>query len=769
MDLEYGCFINEGKDFSINTSITPKPWVNYLWNKNFLSSFAQNGQGSALCRGINNTRINLITSRMIWLVDEDKKSLWSASGIPAHEKYDEYECIHGQGYSIVKTHKNGIRTEWRVFIPENDNCEIWTIKVANTTNSKKNQKIIFAFESDIGKRQDHTSTSAWFDSERNALCGSAVLRTGSWYHHLTTGKKEQGFFTMDREFTKYDCRQAALYGPYGSKLSPDNLTINMGCTNSSCESEDIIFAIETVLKLDRGEESEINLIAGVFNNSEDIETLRKKYFQTGAIAEELSSIKRKVDNDNSGISIDTPELYYDSFYNSWLKHQLQFNSIWARVYYNGFRDLCQDTANLALLQQKQAEERLLDVLKHQYKSGFAPRAWIDGDIIDQDYSDSPVWITYAVYNIVMEDGNTDFLSISIPFLDSDDATVYEHLKRSLEYLWKERGPHGLSLIRSGDWNDMLNGAGPGGKGESVWLSMALLRSQKQFIELADIYNREEDALLVTNQHMVLEDAIETYGWDRNWYLRGYTDKGDPIGSEENNEGSIFLNPQSWSVLSGTGISDRQRLAMVSAVKHLDTDIGIKTMTPSYTSFQSNLGYISAVRPGSNVNGGIYVHASVFFIKANCVLKQNSEAWEGLNKILPFSEVRKPIMGSPFSLPNSYWGPAGGYRYREYGGSWTTGSAGWLFSVMVNDIFGLKSTWEGIELDPCLPPHWNKCSISRNFRNASYNIHFTQEEEGPCNRIKEIQINGEPFHGSVLPCEDGKKYDVFVKLVPNDWI
>jgi cellobiose phosphorylase len=187
------------------------------------------------------------------------------------------------------------------------------------------------------------------------------------------------------------------------------------------------------------------------------------------------------------------------------------------------------------------------------------------------------------------------------------------------------------------------------------------------------------------------------------------------------------------------------------------------MYPSYTSFQPELGYISSVRPGSNVNGGIYVHACVFYIKANCALKENQKAWVAINKILPFSDIRNPVTGSPFSLPNAYWGPAGEYKFREYGGAWTTGSAGWLFSVIVYDIFGLKSTWKGISLDPCLPPHWKTCSISRNFRNAQYKITYLQRKRGPCNQVKKIIVDGELYKEKVLPYEEGKTFHIQVEL------
>lgn len=765
MNNKYGNFSHDGKTYVINTPNTPCHWQNYIWNKEFLCIFSQTAQGKSLKQDSNGVRTNLITSRMVYILDCDTNEFWSANGLPVHKKYENYECIHGLGFSQISLTYNGIKTSYRVFVPQNDNCEIWTIKAENLSNKKRNIKVIPYFATAIHGAHEGTfpAAHAHFEENAKAIIGSNVVRFGSHFSHETVGRTEDGFFTMDCDVTSFDCCERKFIGDYDNEQTPLAL-LNGGCTNSICEFEKIVFALETTLQLNPDETKTVNTIAGVTKDADEIAALRNKYFSNDTIEKEFKSANEyfleKVDN----VNIETPYKEFDTFFNIWLKHQLNFNSLWARVYFNGYRDLSQDAQGYVAIDKEVSKQRFLKVLTYQYGSGYAPRAWGENVIIDQDYSDSPVWIAFTVDSIIKEDGNLSYLDIKVPFLDDTEDTVYNHMKRSIDYLWNDRGEHGLSKIHSGDWNDLLNAVGAKGKGESVWLSMALYKALSIFKDISAEYGKESESISAEERLKELKNSINTYGWDEDYYLRGYTDDGIKVGSKYSEGGKLFLNTQSWAVISGVADDEKAQKAMKAIDENLECDIGIATIAGLFYKFRLDIGFMSALRPGKNLNGGVYTHANMFKIVADCILKRNDAALRTIKKVLPFSEYRNTQYATPYVLSNTYYGPESGYRYGEAGASWITGSCGWLTTIVINYMFGLVPENDGIHIKPCLPSEWDNCSITRNFRGAFYNIKFIKEKGKICNTIDKIILNGEKLNSNILPCKNNKQYEVEVYLI-----
>ncbi len=760
----YGNFENNGKTFNINTPDTPCQWQNYIWNKEFLCIFSQIGQGKSLKQDSNGVRTNLITSRMVYIIDEETNEFWTANGLPVNKGYEDFNCEHGLGYSEISLTYKGIKTAYRVFVPQDDNCEIWTIALENLSGRKRKLKVIPYFGTAIHGAHEGSfpAAHAHFDEEACAVVGSNVVRFGSHFSHETVGRTEDGFFTMDAELSGYDSNERKFVGEYYNELTP-LAVLNGGCTNSACEFEKIIFALETKLEMDASEKRTVNTIAGVTKDADEISALRAKYFNNDTIEKEFKRANEYYLNKVDNVNITTPYKEFDTFFNIWLKHQLNFNSQWARVYFNGYRDLSQDAQSYTAIDKNTAKERFLKVLSYQYGSGYAPRAWGENVIIDQDYSDSPVWIAFTVDSIIKEDGDYSYLDIKVPFIDDTEDTVFNHMKRSVDYLWNDRGEHGLSKIHSGDWNDVMNGVGAKGKGESVWLSMALYKALDIFKEISADCGKEDLAKESHERMAQLKESINTHGWDGEYYLRGYTDEGVPVGSKDSDGGKLFLNTQSWAIISGVADEEKVALAMAAVDNHLECDIGIATLHGLFDKFRSDIGFISVIRPGENLNGGIYLHANMFKALADCILKRGDAAFRTLDKALPFSKYRNIEYATPYVLSNSYFGPGSGYRYGETGASWITGSCGWFVTTVISYIFGLKAEMDGLHVQPCLPSDWEDCSITRSFRGANYNVVYHKKKGEICNDIEKIVVNGDEIKADVLPCKSGEKYEVEIYL------
>lgn len=767
--FENGEFVNEGRGFRITTAATPRPWLNYMWNDQFLSIVSQTAAGRGLQQDDQGRRVNLISDRRAYVLDVDTGRWFSAAGLPVDEAPPDFSCTHEPGCTTIEQARDDLASSWRIFVPRREPCELWTLKLRNAGDKPRRLKVILCFHTDIpGKHEGSLPAAhAAYDEQLGAVIGSNVVRFGSWYSHETVGRTEDGFFAIDAPISGFDACKRAFAGTYGSYDQPAALVRGDGCTNSICEFESITFALETTLELAPGESRRIDGIAGAHRNKEHIEELKKQFFADGAIDAECRGVLEEARLSTAAIEISTPESTFDLLFNGWLKHQLRFNATWARVYFNGFRDLCQDTANYAAVDFEVAWAKFTQVLSHQHDNGFAPRAWCEGELIEQDYSDSPVWIAPTAATMVRETGQADLLAAEAPFWEGGSGSVYEHVRRANAYLWGDRGPHGLSKMRSGDWNDVMNGVGPGGRGESVWLSMALHISLLEQAFLADLLGEKDDSAQARERAAELAAAVEEHGWDGSWYRRAYTDAGEPLGSAENDEARCFLNPQCWAIISGIASGSRAQQAVAAMDERLDSPIGCRTIDTPYTRFRGDVGFLSAIRGGENVNAGVYVHANVFKVYADCMLGRAERAWTSVVRILPFGPARNVATAEPFTIPNSYYaeGPGGQkhYRYGEAGAGWITGSAGWLVTVVAEGLFGLKPTMEGLRVQPCLPPHWTRCAITRSFRGAVYRVRYERPAPGEGNRVESIEVNGQELDGSVLPHETGRTYDVLVRI------
>lgn len=754
MNKEYGYFDKQTSDFHITEANIPRNWYNYLWNDSYITFTSQTGAGESFWQDSMGRRIGLVKDRGIFLLEGDIH--WGISGLPVNEKREDYSCVHQRGASTIYTKNYGIESEFAIVVPQNDNCELWSVKVKNTSDKTRSLQVICFCGSNYDKeytRQGYNMGTAQFDQSLNAIVSIEYES-----RKKISGTKEgliYGFMAASEEVDGFDCTHNAIVGPYGAFSHPLVLERG-GCSNTDGCGEKLGFALEKHITLEAGEEKEIVFVCGIAFAKEEMQCMIERFASPSQFEAEKEGALRRFAEDTKQVSIKTPDEELNHLY-EWLKHQSNLGSRWARVRHNGYRDMTSDTDCLAAVNPQLALERLKRILTYQYSNGYAPRTFLNGKIQDKNFADNTVWLTFTAFSILKELGDTSILDTVLPYNDGTEGTMYEHLKKSVEFLYNFKGHHDLVRIWGGDWNDNMDRAGLEGKGVSVWLSIAWYRANKEFGEIAKIHGRIDDYEQAQERAKKMQTLIEKYGWDREYYIYAINDEGSKIGSKECEEGKIYLIPQVWAVLSGVSKNGREVQAMDAAEKYLSRPIGTVALTPPYTKYDAGIGTLTAKSPGMLENAAVYLHTIAWKIAADAMLKRADKVEEDIETILPFRNKVVAGRAEPYAMCNCYFGEETGYRYGTAGQSWRTATGQWFQKALVNYVFGLKPEMDGLRIDPCLPPSWKKCSINKEFRGCTYHIEY--ENNGTS--VQAIYVDGELMDGTVLPVLTG---NVEVKVV-----
>lgn len=752
MNNPYGDFLYGQKAFRIHERDIPRNWYNYLWNHDVVTFISQAGVGRAVLQDRMGKSFQFLTERGVYLLD--RNTHWGLIGMPVDEPLEHYECIHGLGYTKFITENMGIRSEVCYFVPRQDHCEVTRITISNKTDSVRALRLL----NYTGHELDGTYTLQGYNTghaDFDPDCGG-ILCEG--LRSSFAGKKDvsyYGYTVISPAPSGYDAARNAFVGVYDSLALPKAVKRG-GCTNTAGTGEKLGAALQNDIVLQPDETTELFLLCGVAFSKEEILALKDKYSSSASCDRELDAVKENFLRSNDLVHITTPDRQLNELFH-WLKHETIMGSRWARVRSNGYRDILQDAECLSAFDPELALARLERILSFQYSNGFAPRSIKEGKIRDDYFSDNCVWITFTASAILKELGDVSILDREIPFNDGSPATLYEHIRRSVDFLYHFRGLHGLIKIWGGDWNDCMNTAGLEGKGVSVWLSLAWLRANKMFAEVARIYGKSEDAILANQRSKEMEAIIEEYGWDGEYYLAAYNDQDAKIGSRENEEGRIYLIPQLWAVLSGIGDGSRQIASIEAVEKYLADPLGIRISDPPYTKHDPGIGVMTTKYPGIHENGGVYLHTIAWKITADAMLKRPDKVAQGIETILPFRNKIVDGRAEPYILCNSYFGVQTGYRYGTPGQSWRSASSPWFMMALVKFVYGLQPEMEGLRIDPCLPPAWETAEITKQFRGTKYHIRY--ENHGP--QVKQIYVDGAPIEGTVIPASNKDVCEVTV--------
>jgi cellobiose phosphorylase len=787
--VEYGHFDDSGLEYVILRPDTPRPWCNYLFNKRYCALISHTGGGYSFIDASGYDRSTRAypgemvladrPGRWIYVRDNDTGEFWSINWQPVRHKPDRWETRHGLGYTVISSSYRGIEGRIRYFVPLHQPLEIWTVTVANHSGRPRLLSLFSFQEFSLGNYVTDLVERSFFDLfneirvEKGIILATKRLWVKTGPHTPNEVWDKWAFVTTNGRATAFDTVREAFIGPYRSHADP--IAVERGqCSNSVADGVDAVAVLQFDLALGSGEEATFDILAGIVDRKPQATELRDMYSLREAVEQEFQQLRAFWKDYLDRLTVQTPDPDFNLSVNVWNKYQCWVTAHWSRMvspYIGGgsifgFRDTAQDILGILPTDPEMARERTILILRHQFADGGCIHNW--DPITDTGprtgHSDDPLWLVMAVINYLKESGDFEFLNLEVPYYDMGRGTVLEHMTRALEYAYDSRSPRGLSLMGAADWNDGLDQVGRKGRGESVMTSQFLAWMLREAADLMDAIGDSDTASLYRERFEEVRDAINRWAWDGQWYWRGTLDNGEVFGSSMNQEGRIYLNPQSWSVLSQVAPIERAISAMDSVKELLDTPYGPALLLPAYSRPDPQIGIITRFVPGTKENGTIFNHPVCWAVIAECILKRAERAYEYWKKTSFLTRGREPQVykAEPYVYAEYVYGPDHpNFGQGEF--TWTTGTAAWMWRACIDWILGIRPAYRGLLVDPCIPSHWKEYTVQRRFRGATY-IVSVQNPEGVHTGIKELWLDGHRLEGSLIPpLEDGGSHRVIAVM------
>lgn len=760
-DNGFGGFTSDAREYVITTGqgqTTPVPWSNILANPQFGTVISESGQAYTWYENAHEFRLTPwdndpvcdSSGEAYYLRDEETGNFWSPTPLPKPGAAP-YVTRHGFGYSIFEYIESGIRSELEIYVALDAPVKFAVLKVRNESGRSRKLSATGCVEWVLGdlpaKSRMHVVTE--IDPE------SGVLLARNPYNNEFSGRV--AFFDVDDDTRSVTGDRTELIGRNGRLTNPaamasKDLSGQVGAGFDPCG------AIRIPFELLDGQMREIAFRLGAGLNADDALQLAQRFRGIAVAHEALEKVRQYWLRTLGTIQVETPDPSVNVMVNGWLVYQVMACRLWGRSgYYQsggafGFRDQLQDVMSLVHAEPVLVREHLLRSAARQFIEGDVQHWWHPpaGRGIRSRCSDDYLWLPLATCRYVAATGDIGVLDEPVSFLEgrqvsADEesyydlpvhseqvATLYQHCVRAIEHGLRF-GEHGLPLMGTGDWNDGMNLVGFHGRGESIWLAFFLYDNLIQFSELSEQYGDTAFVGRCKKEAELLRKNIEQHGWDGKWYLRAFFDDGSPLGSRSNPECRTDSIAQSWSVLSGAGSAERQRLAMEAVSEHLvrrDARL-IQLLDPPFDQSHLNPGYIKGYVPGVRENGGQYTHAAIWATMAFAVLRDHERAWELLEMINPVNHGRSPEMVSVYKT-EPYVVAADVYAVPPHTGrggwSWYTGSASWLYRLMLETLLGLSLENKKLRFNPCLPAEWNMFTVKYRYGETIYHITVAQTSD-----------------------------------------
>lgn len=730
-------FNNAKKEISFDKYNTPTPWMNYFSNGTFHTMMSQAGGGVAFYKSPQIWRLNhyrffhLPTDRSgFYTYIKDGEKYWCPTNEPCKEKPSEWKATHGMGYSRFEAKHNGVSAVTTYFVGEYANCLIWNMKLKSDTDKKIT---VFPYV-ELGM-MEFMRELQWqcYNKHQMSVYNMDDILVFKYGVEMQPKPDETplAYFAANVPVKAFDCDRDEFVGSYRSEENPQNVEKGF-CTNSTLAGGDPCFALQLDVELKAGEEKTVNIFLGTEMTEEDIKNTVAKCREADFVDKSFSGLHAQWEDYLNRFSCEIPDKDAETMINIWNPYQAERNFQFSRniSYYAtgtfrgvGVRDTAQDILSMVPFDTARAREKLNLLFTQQYKDGhcnhycFPYEGW---EPVTRIHSDNHLWLVMTCYNIVMEEGRLDYLNEVVPFYDGGEDTVWHHINKSIDFTMANLGSHGFPLMLSSDWNDMLYKVCREGKGESIWTSMQFGTVLPMIAELARLMGEDDSRFLKIYDEQ--KKLVNEIAWDGEWYRRCITDEGRFIGSKAEPQAKIWLNTQSWSVISGMG--DNAETAMDSVNRLLDTELGIKKIDPSMKDYPSKEDPLTYYNKGCGENGSVFCHANTWAIIAECMLGHKERAYKYYHQLLPMIAQKKAgewrYKAEPYVYASNIFGPESD-KFGLANVSWLTGTAAWMYIAATQYILGVKAKWDGLEINPCLPEDWNEVKISRVFRGVRYNI------------------------------------------------
>ncbi len=810
--MKYGFFDDENKEYVITDPRTPNPWINYLGNEDFFSLISNTAGGYSFYKDakllrITRYRYNNVpadTNGRYYFIN-DEGTVWNPGWQPTQTALDSYECHHGLGYSRFHSSKNGIEADLTAFVPLHETCEVNYLKLKNTDSKVHNLTLTSYVEFCFWNAVDDST-----NFQRNLSLGEVEV-TGSEIYHKTEYRERRNhyaFYSVNRPVDGFDTSRDDFLGTYGSIQMPKAVAERTSYQTLASGGA-VIGSHRIEAELQPGEEQTFIFLLGYAQNSDDqkwnapnvinktpARRIISHYQTTTQVKEALSRLASYWDSLLSRYTLSCADEKLSRMVNIWNQYQcmVTFNMSRSASYFEsgtgrgmGFRDSCQDLLGFVHLIPERAKARILDIAATQMEDGSAyhqyqPLTKCGNLDIGSGFNDDPLWLIAAVSAYTKETGDFGILDKVVDF-DNDStkaAPLMEHLKRSFEYTLTHLGPHHLPLIGRADWNDCLNlncfsrepgesfqttGPSEGPIAESVFIAGMFVKYAKEYARINEIIGNKEEADRAYQASDAMYQTILRDGWDGEWFLRAYDAAGEKVGSHENEEGKIFIEPQGFCVLAGVGVKEgKAEKALDSVRKYLDTKYGIMLQQPAYQSYHLNLGEISSYPPGYKENAGIFCHNNPWISIAETMIGRGNRAFEIYKKTCPayIEDISEIHRTEPYVYSQMIAG-ADAPKHGEAKNSWLTGTAAWTFVNVSQYLLGIQPDYDGLRIDPCLPDELREITLDRIYRDAAYHIHIVKPE-GIEKGVHKMLVNGTEVDGNLVRPIDGcKVYNVEIVM------
>lgn len=795
-----GGFTVDGHEYIITTTaaqVTPAPWVNVLANPHFGTVISESGQAYTWSENAHEFRltpwhndpVSDTSGEAFYLRDEEDGHFWSPTPLPCRGA-NAYITRHGFGYSVFEHTEGGITSELWVYVAIDATVKFSVLKVRNASGRSRQLSATGYVEWVLGdlraKSTMHVTTEV--DS------GSGALLARNPYNSEFSGSV--AFFDTDETNHSISCDRTEFIGRNGSLKNPAAMAYAR-LSGKTGAARDPCAAIQVYFDLADGQDREIVFRLGQANGS--VEEVRSAVHHLRGLATAntaLETVWQYWNHTLGAIQIETPDPTIDVLANGWLIYQTLACRLWARSgYYQsggafGFRDQLQDVMALIHAEPQQVRKQLVLCAAHQFEEGDVQHWWHPPSSrgVRTRCSDDYLWLPLAVCRYVICTGDTGILEESIPFLkgrpvnpeddsyydipeqSTETASLYQHCVRAIRHSLKF-GEHGLPLIGSGDWNDGMNLVGLQGKGESVWLGFFLYKVLIDFSDLAQQHGDMTFAEQCRTEAAQLRQRIDETAWDGAWYRRAYFDDGTPLGSAANTECQIDSISQSWSILSGAGDVTRSRMGMDAVYSRLvqHDHALIQLLDPPFDKSDMDPGYIKGYVPGVRENGGQYTHAAIWAAMAFATIGDNQRAWELLTMINPVNHG-KTAAGMAIYKVEPYVVAADVYAVSPHTGrggwSWYTGSAGWMYQLIIESLLGLRLGVDKLYFVPCFPPNWSAFKIHYRYRETVYHIDVSKmhtDNAVPSNPIHVTLDGAESFDQTISLIDDRQEHIAEIKI------